>query len=321
MSKAHSQANLDAWNTKITTALETIRTRFDDCKVDLKIGSTYHVDMVSAGLTLEKMEVPVNPYTVNELKRVGEAKGFACRWSWKTETEHVLAIDRELERHPIVKGSQGMPISEEPWERVQTPAVYAIVCRPTGRMYIGQSKTPWLRRSVHLYWLKNFWRSDAPNVFFGNLKVRDDVMEFGPECFELVILRSMPDATTGELIAAETEERQSYPSDQLYNPIVEDELQYPKYCNVSLEMRALAEEFRDAKKQLVALAKKMREDRALRVPLPEYSMKRKASVRVYRQDREVRRKLEAQTDCLLLRMRLLHQGLKTYYQKFDTPAY
>ncbi len=85
------------------------------------------------------------------------------------------------------------------WETIQQPAVYAIVCNETGRMYIGSSKRPDLRRAVHLYWLKNFYKWGISNVFFGSLKVAEDVITYGHEAFYMKIIKSMPDASTFEL--------------------------------------------------------------------------------------------------------------------------
>jgi D-Tyr-tRNAtyr deacylase len=82
---------------------------------------------------------------------------------------------------------------------MKTPAVYAIVCGPTGKKYIGSSRTPWLRRAVHLYWLKNYWRWGCSNVFFGSLAIKHDVEQYGVEAFYMEIIKSCPGATNEEL--------------------------------------------------------------------------------------------------------------------------
>lgn len=93
-----------------------------------------------------------------------------------------------------------LPLAEGvTWKMAQTPSVYAIVCEPSGNAYIGSSTRPDLRRAVHLYWLKNMWTPETSNVYFGNVKLHNDIKEHGVSSFRLHIIESMPDASLEEL--------------------------------------------------------------------------------------------------------------------------
>ncbi len=103
------------------------------------------------------------------------------------------------------------------WKYIQTPSVYAIINRKTNRMYIGSSKRPDLRRAVHHYWLKNYWKFGCSNVYFGNLTLKNDVEKYGVDSFYMEILKSMPDSTPEELKAEEERILSTYQPKQLYN--------------------------------------------------------------------------------------------------------
>lgn len=115
----------------------------------------------------------------------------------------------------------GMTISPKSimngWAYIQTPAVYAIINRKTKRMYIGSSKRPDLRRAVHHYWLKNYWKFGCSNVYFGNLTLKNDVEKYGIDSFYMEILKSMPDSTPEQLKAEEERILNTYQPKQLYN--------------------------------------------------------------------------------------------------------
>lgn len=90
------------------------------------------------------------------------------------------------------------------WQALKEPCVYAVVCKYTGNAYIGSSLTPWLRRAVHLYWLKNYYRYGASNIFFGSKKIAKDIQHHGVESFYFEVVQHMPGATSKEIRAAET---------------------------------------------------------------------------------------------------------------------
>jgi group I intron endonuclease len=105
---------------------------------------------------------------------------------------------------------ESMPMSQriidmgaEGWEMMQTPGVYAIVCKSTGNAYIGQSLRPDLRRANHLYCLKNYKTWFSSNIYFGNSKIAADIEEYGVEDFYIDIIESLPGATKRELKDAE----------------------------------------------------------------------------------------------------------------------
>lgn len=117
--------------------------------------------------------------------------------------------------------SSSMPLGKETlakgWQFAKTPGVYAIICKGSGKRYIGSSSTPWLRRAVHLYWLKNYWKYGGSNVFFGNLDLKSDVEKYGVDSFYMEIIKSMPGADRDELERAEFRIIKTLDKTQLYN--------------------------------------------------------------------------------------------------------
>lgn len=103
------------------------------------------------------------------------------------------------------------------WELCKQPAIYEIVCLPTGRRYIGSSSRPDLRRAVHLYWLKNYWKYGCSNIFFGSLALKADVEKYGPNSFTMDIIKSIPGATRNILNKEERKILETLDKSQLYN--------------------------------------------------------------------------------------------------------
>jgi hypothetical protein len=103
------------------------------------------------------------------------------------------------------------------WKALKEPCLYAIVCKYTGRAYIGTSESPWLRRAVHYYWLKNYFRYGSSNIFFGNLKLAADVKEYGADSFYLEVIEHMPNANAADLLKAETDFMVLHGLDKCYN--------------------------------------------------------------------------------------------------------
>lgn len=127
---------------------------------------------------------------------------------------------------PLVRSGEGniasMRISEKSlkkgWEKViQHPAIYSITCLGSGKSYIGSSMRPDLRRAVHLYWLKNYWKWGTSNIFFGNTAIARDVDKYGAESFQLDIIKSYPNATSEELKKHELAYLQKHGIAKFYN--------------------------------------------------------------------------------------------------------
>ena len=88
---------------------------------------------------------------------------------------------------------------------VVPPCLFEIVCKPTGRRYIGFSKDIATRLPMYRYYLKYsaYYFSSSP--FFGSALLQKDIAEHGfgtkdEQTFELNILKALPldtDDTTG----------------------------------------------------------------------------------------------------------------------------
>jgi hypothetical protein len=136
--------------------------------------------------TLKKMGIVVNKLTQSLIRQVAKEKGLPCRLS--TYQNKMAWIPESMQLGPKT--------SKMTWDQIKLPAVYSIVCKTSGRKYIGSSMTPDLRRAVHLYWLKNYWKWGCSNIFFGSKAVKEDVEEFGIGDFYMEILEQCPDAVT-----------------------------------------------------------------------------------------------------------------------------
>lgn len=128
--------------------------------------------------------------------------------------------------HMVAKRLRGQAIASMPfgpkalalgWQAMKDPGVYAVVCKYTGNAYIGSSLTPWLRRAVHLYWLKNYWRFGSSNIFFGNLKLAKDIKDHGVDSFYFEIVEHMPNASADEIRAAEKNFLRTHGLEKCYN--------------------------------------------------------------------------------------------------------
>jgi len=105
-------------------------------------------------------------------------------------------------------------------DHARFPAVYAIRCKGSGKLYIGQSVKPHLRKLVHYFWLKNVNTPSSSNVFFYSQHVRDDIDQYGVDNFEMIVLKSFPMGTTEvELIKAEADFIRKH-KNKLYNTSV-----------------------------------------------------------------------------------------------------
>ena len=104
------------------------------------------------------------------------------------------------------------------WDSIQQPSIYEIVCTSSKFRYIGCSMRPDLRRAVHLYWLKNYWKWGNSNVFFGNVKLARDVEKYGVQSFQMNILKSFPsDISIKDLKIAEAEFLRTNKIKKMYN--------------------------------------------------------------------------------------------------------
>lgn len=167
---------------------------------------------IVSGATLKQLGFSNNRYLVKHVRETARKNGL---YTSRTGTIP------EFFEHRV----SSMPFDDKTtamgWENIQQPAVYAIVCSATGRMYIGSSKRPDLRRAVHLYWLKNFYKWGISNVFFGSLKVAEDVIKHTHEAFYMTIIKSMPGATTLQLQEEEDKIIAKHDPEILYNLIHE----------------------------------------------------------------------------------------------------
>jgi hypothetical protein len=97
----------------------------------------------------------------------------------------------------------GLPFGEKTialgWDVIQQPAVYAIVCKTTGRAFISSSIHPDKQRNVHFYWMQNWFKYGNSNTFFGNKKFIEDFKAYGIKDFCMEIVESHPGLTSAQV--------------------------------------------------------------------------------------------------------------------------
>ena len=146
----------------------------------------------------------VNRYRLKKMTGWREVRGTSKTFYFNNGTNHTSM--------PLGPNAMAMG-----WKNVQHPSVYAIINSRTGRAYIGSSTRPDLRRAVHLYWLKNYWKWGCSNIFFGLKAIANDVIEFGVDSFYMDILKSCPGASNKELRDEERAIAKSVDSSLIYN--------------------------------------------------------------------------------------------------------
>ena len=98
------------------------------------------------------------------------------------------------------QSAQGMQIGPKSihlkWEDFKLPAVYAIVCKGNGKMFIGSSVRPDLRRNVHYFYLRNTESGNNGNIFLTNEEIKRDIEKYGPDSFYMEIIQFFPKGTS-----------------------------------------------------------------------------------------------------------------------------
>lgn len=96
----------------------------------------------------------------------------------------------------LTKGHvSGMGVTPETaalgWEALSKHSIFSVVNEKSGRYFISSSKSPWLRRTVMYFWLKNIHTYNKANTFFGNAKIIEDVEKYGVDSFKLNIIQEI----------------------------------------------------------------------------------------------------------------------------------
>lgn len=148
--------------------------------------------------------------------KLGERLKKMCRAEEKNNPNFIYGLGSDHSSMPM--GPNAIRLG---WQKIKEPAVYAITNSITGRKYIGSSARPDLRRAVHLYWLKNYFRYGVSNIFFGNIAISHDVRKYGVESFYMEILKSCTGMSKLELLKEESKFIKQY-KDDIYNSVSHD---------------------------------------------------------------------------------------------------
>lgn len=192
-------------------------------------------------ITLETAGLENSPYNRELLKKIVTAK---------------TGVEQHNSTRSITSMKFGPKATKLGWDLIQQPAVYAIVNAHTGRKYIGSSTRPDLRRAVHLYWLKNYYRWGCSNIFFGCRDLAEDVEEFGVDSFHMEILKSMPGADNHELAVEENKILAKQKDETLYNKWTKFKIFMPK---VNAALLQLSEEYRLSSINYIAKSNEIRD--------------------------------------------------------------
>lgn len=189
------------------------------------------------------------------LTRIG-VKGTRTSHGWFKHIACIFGVETAGWFRTQVAGDRSMGMRYGPKTSkmeaadIQQPAIYEIVCEPTGRRYIGASKRPDLRRAVHLYWLRHIEVPGTSNIFGKNADIADDVAKYGPDAFYMEIIEQHPGATRAELRKAEERYMETI-GDDIYNiyRVHEKRMRYhyrrrnPESVEVLARWRAARERF------------------------------------------------------------------------------
>ena len=143
--------------------------------------------------------------------------------------------------------------------QLNKPAIYAVTCKTSGRMYIGRSKSPDKRRAVHYYWLQQPEKEGTSNVYFNNEVLLGDVTNFGVDDFYMEFLFVFDeDVTVNEMRQKEFEIQSQFDRKWLYNSKIED-LSHYEPEEVKRRRAARARKILDEEPSLIALRKQLAE--------------------------------------------------------------
>jgi group I intron endonuclease len=166
----------------------------------------------------DKNSFHLNRFGNVNLSHTLKKHGFSPTNSTVAGIVRAKALELGFKIHAEKSKIHGMPFVGGTFNELYMPAVYGIVNRVTGRMYIGSSIRPDLRRATHLYWLNNVKTHGASNIFFGCKQLRKDLERHGVSSFYIQILEKFPIGTTSEeLREAEDRHIKALPENMLYN--------------------------------------------------------------------------------------------------------
>lgn len=165
-----------------------------------------HTGVVVVGRSLERHGLIASPLNIKLLKSALLELGY--EFGHMNSYEAFGVSQRGM--------SYGPKMSKMSFNDRKTPGVYEIICKPTGKRYVGSSKRPDLRRAVHYFWLKNVNEDGLSNIFQNNREIAEDIKKYGPDAFYMEIVKQVPDASRKDLEAEEAEYMAKV-EDKLYN--------------------------------------------------------------------------------------------------------
>jgi hypothetical protein len=139
------------------------------------------------------------------------------------------------------------------FDALKRPAIFAVINIENHRCVIGSSQSPWLRRAVIYYWLKNIHTFSDSNTFFGHKDLIEDVEKYGADAYRLHLIQEIPsDLDTQSRIALETEAEQ-LAGDKLYfskniplrlfSPLKQFLYYYPELTDCERRFREIKEHY------------------------------------------------------------------------------
>lgn len=115
---------------------------------------------------------------------------------------------------------RGMEVTDETaalgFEILKKPSLFALVNIHNGRCIISSSKSPWLRRAVMYFWLKNPNVYADSNTFFGHGEFIEDVLKYGPDAFKFHFIQEIPRHISPKALRALEDEAEQLAGDKLY---------------------------------------------------------------------------------------------------------
>lgn len=202
---------------------------------------------------------------------------------------------------------KGMQVTDETaqlgFQILKQPALFALVNTVNNRCIISSSKSPWLRRAVMYFWLKNIHVYDDANTFFGHTEFVNDVEKYGPDVFKLHFIQSLAEDITPKQRVAFEDEAEGLAGDRLYftknvtqreySPLKQFLHYHPELADCDRRFREIKAHYLHCKDQRQSLkGVQNKADRQLLMPILKAA--HEEHIRIYEQQSRIREKLIAQ---------------------------
>lgn len=128
--------------------------------------------------------------------------------------------------------------------------IYKLVCKDSARFYVGYCDNPYVSRATLYFYLKNYWKYSSSNLFFGVLKLKEDVMKHGLDSFYFDIIQFVDNNDKKEIIDLTESIIKSTDPEKLYNRSSDERLCVSAFANIDKKSSKLVDEYLEVENEL-----------------------------------------------------------------------